>query len=137
MTWSRRLNSAVPEKISEAPAPKVAKSEERPPESDPYVEKNLPLFLSEKLRQAAELEAIARGHGSLKHGDRGAAVKELQSALVDLGIDVPGGVDGIYGKGTAEAVKKVQSEGGLEATGVADAEALIAIDQRLRSKAQA
>jgi hypothetical protein len=131
-----QVHAAVAES-SEAPTSKATTSDEEPPESDPYAGKNLPVFLSEKLRQAADLERIARGHGSLKQGDRGAAVKELQSALVDLGIAVPGGADGIYGKGTAEAVKKVQSGAGLEATGIADAEALIAIDQRLRLKAQA
>jgi len=58
----------------------------------------------------------------------------LQRALVELGIDVPGGADGIFGRGTAEALKKVQSEAGIEATGVADEGTLLAIDKRLQAK---
>jgi murein L,D-transpeptidase YcbB/YkuD len=128
---------------SEAPPTRTTPEEdiearsEVAPESDPYAPENLPVFLSEELRDAADLEKIARGNESLKQGDRGPGVKALQAALIALGNDVPGGADGIFGKGTAEAVKKVQSDAGLEVTGIADAEALIALDQRLRSKAQA
>jgi peptidoglycan hydrolase-like protein with peptidoglycan-binding domain len=60
----------------------------------------------------------------------------LQGALLALGLEVPGGADGIFGKGTAEALKHVQSTAGIEATGLADKETLMAMDKRLRAKSQ-
>ena len=53
-------------------------------------------------------------------GDRGELVRTLQSALVSAGITVPGGVDGVYGSGTARAVGAYQSAQGLTSTGVVD-----------------
>ena len=45
----------------------------------------------------------------LEKGSKGDAVKQLQSALKDLGYD-PGGIDGIFGSETESAVKHFQSE---------------------------
>ncbi|NDH47832.1 MAG: hypothetical protein EBX99_08305 [Acidimicrobiia bacterium] len=39
-----------------------------------------------------------------KRGDRGVAVTALQNALVATGISVRGGVDGVFGSGTAAAI---------------------------------
>jgi len=119
-----------------APAGHSAEVHEAPSEaeSDPYAPENMPVLWSDPLRDAADLQEIARGRGSLKRGDRGPAVMALQRALVELGIDVPGGADGIFGRGTAEALKKVQSEAGIEATGVADEGTLLVIDKRLQAK---
>ena len=47
----------------------------------------------------------------IKKGDRGSAVKEVQSAL---GI----AADGIFGPGTEASVKKFQSENGLDSDGI-------------------
>jgi g-D-glutamyl-meso-diaminopimelate peptidase len=53
----------------------------------------------------------------LKIGSRGTAVMEIQALLNKLGYDV-GGIDGIYGPKTAEAVGRFQRYFGLSPTGV-------------------
>lgn len=63
----------------------------------------------------------------LKAGALGNTVKGLQQALLDAGIDVRGGADGIFGPATANAVKEFQSSQGLQATGVVDAETAAAL----------
>ena len=57
----------------------------------------------------------------LKQGSNGGEVKELQRRLKDWGY-YNGAVDGIYGKGTVEAVKKFQKKNGLVADGIAGIE---------------
>ena len=54
----------------------------------------------------------------LKQGASGGEVKELQRRLKNWGY-YNGAVDGIYGKGTVEAVKKFQRKNGLTADGIA------------------
>ena len=51
-------------------------------------------------------------------GDRGQTVRSLQQALVAQGISVTGGVDGIFGQGTSNAIKTFQSSKGLTSSGV-------------------
>jgi peptidoglycan hydrolase-like protein with peptidoglycan-binding domain len=63
----------------------------------------------------------------LKAGALGNTVKGLQQALLDAGINVRGGADGIFGPATANAVKEFQSSQGLEATGVVDAKTAAAL----------
>ena len=57
----------------------------------------------------------------LKQGSNGGEVKELQRRLKEWGY-YNGAVDGIYGKGTVEAVKKFQKKNGLTADGIAGIE---------------
>ena len=54
----------------------------------------------------------------LKQGASGGEVKELQRRLKNWGY-YKGAVDGIYGKGTVEAVKAFQKKNGLKADGIA------------------
>ena len=54
----------------------------------------------------------------LRQGATGGEVKELQRRLKNWGY-YNGAVDGIYGKGTVEAVKKFQRKNGLTADGIA------------------
>lgn len=54
-----------------------------------------------------------------KRGDKGEAVKEMQTRLNELGYSV-GNPDGIFGKKSEEAVKTFQKDKGLEITGVVD-----------------
>ena len=57
---------------------------------------------------------------NLKTGSSGSDVKKLQQALVDAGYDVGGtGVDGVFGKNTAAAVKQYQKDNGLAVDGIA------------------
>ena len=53
-------------------------------------------------------------------GQRGAMVTTLQQALTNASISVRGGIDGIFGAGTATAVAAFQTSRGLTATGVVD-----------------
>ena len=57
----------------------------------------------------------------LSNGSQGAAVQRLQRRLIRLGCMV-GSADGIYGGGTARAVRIFQYYNGLPQTGVADLE---------------
>lgn len=53
----------------------------------------------------------------LKRGSSGSDVRTLQAALKQLGFD-PGGVDGIFGPGTEDAVKAFQKSKGLTPDGI-------------------
>jgi hypothetical protein len=53
----------------------------------------------------------------LKHGDRGAAVADVQVALTSAGYPVP--ADGVFGPFTAEAVRRYQRDHGLVVDGIA------------------
>ncbi|MEG2429842.1 MAG: peptidoglycan-binding domain-containing protein, partial [Oscillospiraceae bacterium] len=58
-----------------------------------------------------------------KIGSKGSEVKAIQEKLKERGI-YKGTVDGVYGKGTSEAVKKFQKQNGLTSDGVAGAATL-------------
>ena len=60
-------------------------------------------------------------------GSSGAAVKQLQQLLINAGFDVGGGVDGIYGTMTANAVKRFQQAKGLGVTGRVDSATMQAL----------
>lgn len=61
------------------------------------------------------LRGLLRLH-PMGSGDRGDAVQTVQGRLYSLGYD-PGGLDGRYGPGTAEAVRSFQTAQGLTADG--------------------
>ncbi|MAT04402.1 MAG: hypothetical protein CL424_05090, partial [Acidimicrobiaceae bacterium] len=57
----------------------------------------------------------------LTPGAEGEAVIETQAALIEAGIDVPGGADGVYGNDTMAAVAEYQRQvGDLQVTGAVD-----------------
>ena len=60
----------------------------------------------------------AASYKKLKKGSRGAAVKTLQTELKNQGY-YSGKIDGIYGKGTVNAVKAFQKNNSLKADGIA------------------
>ena len=55
--------------------------------------------------------------GSLRTGDTGDGVKQVQTAVGKLGFD-PGPVDGIYGPQTVRAVAAFQEANGLANDGI-------------------
>lgn len=63
----------------------------------------------------------------LSEGARGKRVIHLQNQLLLHGYD-PGVVDGVFGAGTADAIRRLQNETGLETTGVADEDVWDALD---------
>lgn len=56
-------------------------------------------------------------YGDLSPGSTGPAVTELQHALLDTGLVIRGGADGVYGAATQRAVRAFQSVNGLAQTG--------------------
>jgi peptidoglycan hydrolase-like protein with peptidoglycan-binding domain len=60
-------------------------------------------------------------------GDRGPEVARLQRALIARGITPLGGADGVFGSGTAAAIKKFQRRNDLPRTGVLDAATAVAV----------
>jgi peptidoglycan hydrolase-like protein with peptidoglycan-binding domain len=60
-------------------------------------------------------------------GQRGDAVRALQQALIDAGVTVRGGADGIFGNATTTAVRSFQNSKNLPATGVVDVMTAIAL----------
>ena len=58
-------------------------------------------------------------------GNRGEDVRVLQKALVNAGIEVKGGVDGIFGGATFVAIQKFQGANGIPVTGVLNAQTAI------------
>jgi peptidoglycan hydrolase-like protein with peptidoglycan-binding domain len=96
----------------------------------PGTESALKAFQSQQGLKATgvvdDATALALGLASsellgLTQGNRGDAVKSLQQKLVNAGITLGGGVDGIFGPGTTEAVKDFQTKKGYSATGVVNA----------------
>ena len=65
-------------------------------------------------------ESPATSVATLQQGARGESVRALQQALVNRGISLIGGVDGVFGAGTADALRRFQSGTGLPITGVVD-----------------
>ena len=65
--------------------------------------------------------AASSSSGVLAMGARGDDVKELQRALMDFGVFVPGGADGVFGQATKTAVSNFQRWNGLTVTGDVDA----------------
>lgn len=59
---------------------------------------------------------------TLNKGSKGDEVKALQTRLIEKGYLEEGSNDGVYGSGTAEAVKKAQTELGLTVDGIAGPE---------------
>ena len=65
----------------------------------------------------------------LRKGDRGDAVKELQTKLINKGYSCGStGADGIFGKNTEAAVKQFQTDSGLLADGTVNAATWAALD---------
>ena len=82
------------------------------------------------LAPLAVLDGSASAEGSvaaLAQGAQGDAVRALQQALLNQGISLAGGVDGVFGAGTVSAVKQFQNRNGLNATGVVDAATSLAL----------
>ncbi len=71
--------------------------------------------------------------GSIGPGDRGRAVRRLQSALNELGYQA-GEPDGIFGPRTLRALRRFQRDAGLRADGIAGAKTLQALNRALRER---
>ncbi len=72
------------------------------------------------LAPVAVAESPATTVTGLKLGASGETVRALQQALINQGISLAGGVDGVFGNGTLTALKRFQSLQGLNQSGVVD-----------------
>jgi len=75
-------------------------------------------------------QAVAQS-ASLRSGDRGEAVRELQRLLIQAGYTLA--ADGVFGKGTYDALISFQKSNGLKVDGLAGSRTM----ERLRSSSQA
>ena len=75
----------------------------------------------------AYADAPATSVAGLEIGARGDAVEQLQQALLNLGVQLDGGVDGVFGPGTEAALKRFQAKRGLAQTGTVDNATAIAL----------
>ena len=79
---------------------------------------------------AANAPGTSSSGGTLARGAVGDRVRQLQRSLINAGIPVLGGADGVFGPATESAVKAYQRSRGLVATGRADAATLSALESR-------
>lgn len=63
---------------------------------------------------------VSAAFTGLQVGSQGTDVKAMQQALLDSGVAVRGGADGVFGPATKQAVIDFQNARGLAATGVVD-----------------
>lgn len=113
-----RVPSKYLEPYRKAPAPEPGTPTER-------------VLRSEVLAENREIERIASGQGMLASGARGAATKALQQGLIALKYAVSGGADGVFGQGTAAAVKRFQANSHLTADGLVGKSTILALDAAL------
>ncbi len=77
---------------------------------------------AERVLAGEDVSPAAAPWTVLVPGAEGEVVEAVQSALVAGGIEVPGGVDGVYGNDTMAAVAEYQRDAGdLQVTGAVDA----------------
>ncbi len=97
--------------------------EKKASESPDFLDRNVAveLFLSKEaahpsspLRGNPVLQDVFDGKGVIRKGDRGEAVRLIQTALMNAGFQLPVfGADGIFGSETEAAVKQLQISEGL------------------------
>lgn len=68
----------------------------------------------------AQALGLTSNAASLAVGARGDAVKRMQQALINAGVRVAGGADGVFGPATQSAVRAYQRARGLQSTGAID-----------------
>ena len=76
--------------------------------------------------EGKEETAAPAASGTMRQGDRGENVKQLQAKLKELGL-YSLKTDGVYGRGTAQAVLEYQQKNGLKADGIAGPKTLAKI----------
>lgn len=118
------------------PLPQPAPTAPPPVKAERTVDKS-PTLTSPHLAGEVALAPIAAGQSSLRKGARGPGVQAIQQALMALGIDVPGGADGVFGGGLEAAVVGFQRAHGLGADGVVGRGTLRALDTALTTGSHA
>ncbi|WP_437682080.1 peptidoglycan-binding domain-containing protein [Sorangium sp. So ce131] len=114
-----------------------------PPSKDPFVEFPLPrpgrpaeppkaqILKNAPLAGQPALERAAKGERSFRKGDSGPEIKALQEALLAVGIEGFGRIDGEFGPRVEKAMKEFQVASGLKVDGVVGQRTLKALDAKL------
>lgn len=88
--------------------------------------------------ESAEMTPSAPSESTLRNGDEGDAVEQMQTNLIRLGYDCGRwGADGDFGDATEMALKKFQQEHGLTADGIYGEKTREAMDKAIASLEQA
>lgn len=81
------------------------------------------------------LEKVSAGKKIIKHGSTGLQVTKIQQALIDMGYLLPTfGVDGKFGDETEGAVKKFQTDAGLDPDGEVGPLTFEALDKKFDTR---
>lgn len=86
---------------------------------------------SKVLRGVGELEALAAGGPALVRGNRGEGVQAFQRGLLYLGYALPGGADGIFGRGSETALRSFRELNARSGAAILDAPTLLTLDASL------
>jgi murein L,D-transpeptidase YcbB/YkuD len=79
-----------------------------------------------------QVPAVAYSDFTLRYGDRGEAVRNLQGMLWMLGYDEVGATDGAFGRRTLAAVEQFQKDQGLKVDGIVGMKTRAAMEALLR-----
>lgn len=71
---------------------------------------------------------------TMRQGNSGEKVRELQNKLIYLGMMPEGSADGVYGAATAEAITAFQQQQGLKVLGIANIETQNALNKLYQAK---
>lgn len=71
---------------------------------------------------------------TMRQGNSGEKVRQLQEKLVYLGLMPEGSADGVYGSATAEAISAYQQSHGLKVLGIANIETQNALNEDYQAK---
>ncbi len=71
---------------------------------------------------------------TMRQGNNGEKVRQLQEKLIYLGLMAEGSADGVYGSATAEAISAYQQANGLKVLGIANIETQNALNRDYQAK---
>lgn len=71
---------------------------------------------------------------TMRQGNSGEKVRELQNKMIYLGMLPEGSADGVYGAATAEAISAFQQQQGLKTLGIANIETQTALNRLYQAK---
>jgi peptidoglycan hydrolase-like protein with peptidoglycan-binding domain len=103
------------------------------PQKPPQVPPGAPSLRNARFVGLPDLVDVLSGKSSLGGGSRGAGLKAVQQALIDMGFSLPGGADGAYGRQSAKAIQNFQVHARpafpeVKPSGVLEAASLRALD---------
>lgn len=80
------------------------------------------------LSREEQLEAVAAGRALLRRGAQGTGIRAIQQVLLNLGLQLPDGVNGHFEEGMERAIKTFQRAQGLKDDGIIGAQTIKKLD---------